>query len=136
MATPSRSPKGSALIAVILIITLLLALSALLVKMVYNDSASAHLAYEKAQAFWLAEAGLEKGKVELSHNGDWYTDLPHSPRDDAAWLIKTAVGQTTGFGAGRFKVVREKGGSDLYAVGFAGRGVAVLRSGPDGWREL
>jgi hypothetical protein len=119
--------KGSALILAIMILAIFITLAALFVKIVYNcyDSATSYLARE--QAFCLAEAGLEKGKVELVHNPAWYTDPPYYLKDNAPWLIKYAVGQHSNLGEGAFKVVRENGKTWLYSIGYKGKAVVVLK---------
>ena len=136
MTLPSRSPKGISLVAVIFLAALFVLLGALLVKMAYNYQSSARNYYLAERAFYLAEAGLEDGKVRLARNSAWFTDLPHYPDDDASWLIDKAVGATGKLGGGQFKIVREKGRSNLYSVGQIGRATAVVRFGPEGWREL
>jgi len=119
--------KGSALLLVIFMISAFVFLGAINARIVYNYYASANAALRREQAFHLAEAGLEKGKVELVHNPNWYTDLPHHPKDDAEWLAAKAVGQETPLGEGFFKIVREKGRQRLYSVGVRGRGTVILK---------
>lgn len=118
---------GSALLLTIFVFALFSILGALLIKIVYNNSASANALLQRSQAFYLAEAGLEKGKVELAHNPNWYTDLPYYLKDNVEWLINYAAGQETNLGGGRFKVIRERGSDALFSVGFMGRGVVVLK---------
>lgn len=127
--------RGSALLLVIFIFSIFLVLTALLVKIVYNNYASASAALTREQAFCLAEAGLEKGKVELAHNPNWYTDLPYYLADNTQWLINYATGQKTTLGQGSFKVVKEKGKNRLYSIGFKGKGVVVLKQALE-WQEL
>ncbi|MBN2058209.1 MAG: hypothetical protein JW782_05395 [Candidatus Saganbacteria bacterium] len=119
--------KGFALMTSIMIISASLVLCALLVKVVYNCHVSVNAALDRQLAFSLAEAGLEKGKVELSHNPAWYTDQPYFRPDNAEWLIKYAIGQENSLGDGHFKVIREKGRDALYSVGCQGRGAVVLK---------
>jgi hypothetical protein len=119
--------KGSALILMILIIATFTVLAALFAKIVYNDHASANAALLREQAFYLAEAGLAKGKVELAHNQNWYTDTPYFLEDNVHWLASYALGQETALGEGSFKVVRERGKRHFYAVGKKGKGLVVLR---------
>lgn len=122
-----QTRKGSALLLVIFMISTFVFLGAINARIVYNYYASANAMLRREQAFHLAEAGLEKGKVELVHNPNWYTDLPHHPEDDAEWLAAKAVGQETPLGDGSFKVVREKGEMRLYALGSEGRGRVILK---------
>lgn len=135
--------KGAALLLTILIVSFSLTLGALLTRMVYNCYATTNAALTREQAFFLAEAGLEKGKVELAHNPNWYTDLPYYLTDNLLWLANYAVGDTAGLGEGSYKVVREKGRDCLYAIGNKGKGLVVLKlkfSGPPfqalAWQEL
>ena len=115
---------------------IILVLGVILTKIVYNTYASAHALVEREQAFWLAEAGLEKGKVELKHNPAWYTDLPHYPEDDVSWLKAGAVGQKERLGEGWFKVVREKDKDRFYSVGIKGKAVVVLKLKNSIWEEI
>jgi len=119
--------KGSALILVIIILSLFAVLAAFLARIVYNNYAGGRLALVREQAFHLAEAGLEKGKVELTHNPAWYTALPYYLADNPQWLIGYAAGEKNDLGEGSYKVVREKGKNQLYAVGHKGRGIVVLK---------
>jgi hypothetical protein len=135
--------KGSALLLVILIFSVSLILAALFVKIVYNSYATANAVLQREQAFYLAEAGLEKGKVELVHNPNWHTDLPYYLEDNVPWLISYALGQETSLGEGSFKIIREKGKDRLYSVGLKGKGVVILKlnfSNPPfeslEWKEL
>ena len=119
--------QGAALILSILIIAAFMIVAAFTIKMVYNCYASANTALIREQAFYLAEAGLEKGKVELANNPSWYTDLPYYLADNVQWLASYAVGDQTDFGEGRFKIVREKGKKAFYSIGSRGNGIVVLK---------
>lgn len=118
---------GSALIIIIIIISILGTLSALSVKIVYNYSASANAWMCREQAFWLAEAGLAKASAEIAHNPNWYTDTPYYPEDNVGWLVNYAVGQINPMGDGSFKIIREMGKDRLYSIGQKGSGVVVLK---------
>ena len=140
----SNNPKpGSALLPVLLAANILLVMAVILIKIVYNTYAINYCLNQGAQAFWLAEAGLERGKVEVVNNPAWYTDLPHVPDDDKVWLEGGAVGQLFPLGGGSFKLIREKGKEQLYAVGEQGGGRAIIKlkfvSFPfkvNSWKEL
>ena len=119
--------RGSSLILVILIIAAFTVLAGLFARIVYNGYASVNNALIREQAFYLAEAGLAKGKVELAHNPNWYTDTPYYIEDNVRWLVSYAVGQETTLGEGSFKIVREKGKRHFYALGRKGKGLVVLR---------
>lgn len=118
---------GSALILIIVIIAFFSTLGALFARIVYNDYAGANARLLREQAFYLAEAGLEKGKVELIHNPNWYTDLPYYLDDNASWLTKFAQGLEMSLGDGSFKIVREKGKHILYSIGVKGKGLVILK---------
>ncbi|MDI6731377.1 MAG: hypothetical protein QME05_02190 [Candidatus Margulisbacteria bacterium] len=122
----SKHP-GYALIMIIIISSLLLTLAGLFTKLVYNSLAGGNAVYLSAQAFYLAEAGIEKGKAELANNSNWYTDLPHGTEDDSDWLINSAIGQTNNLGGGTFKIIREQGKMLLCAVGSKGKGVCIQK---------
>lgn len=115
------------LLLTIMILAIFLLLGAINARIVYNCYASANAVVCREQAFHLAEAGLEKGKVELTHNPNWYTDLPYYVEDNINWLMNFAVGQETSLGEGAFKLVREKGKDRLYSIGSKGKGVVVLK---------
>lgn len=119
--------KGSSLLIIIIIISTFLVLAALLTKIVYNNYSAVGAAVTRTQAFYLAEAGIEKGKVEIAHNSNWYTDLPYYLVDNDQWLIRYAVGQQDNLGDGSYKIVREKGKNRLYSVGYKGKGIVVLK---------
>lgn len=123
-----KKPKqGSALFLVIFIISVFMILGAISAKIVYNYYASANAVLNREQAFHLAEAGLEKGKVELVHNPNWYTDLPYYLEDNTGWLINYAHGEETALGEGSFKIVKERDKNRLYSIGLKGKGVVVLK---------
>ena len=122
-----RGRDGSALLLVIVVLTVFMVLAVILAKIVYNGYASTSFLVQREQAFWLAEAGLEAGKVELSHNLSWYTDRPHYPEDDLSWLKSEAVGERGGLGGGFYKVVRERDKDRFYAIGFKGQAAVILK---------
>jgi hypothetical protein len=119
--------QGSALILVVIIFAVFTVLAAFLVKIVYNNHITVSSLLAREQAFYLAEAGLEKGKLELVHNPSWHTDLPYYLEDSAPWLIGYAVGQKGNLGEGSYKIVREKGKNRLYSIGYKAKGVVVLK---------
>jgi hypothetical protein len=135
--------NGSALLLVIFVISAFLLTGAFCAKLVYNSYASANAVLLREQAFCLAEAGLEKAKVNLVNNPAWFTDLPYYLEDSAEWLIKEAVGEKALLGEGSFKIVREQSKDRVYSIGCKGKAVVVLRlkfSHPPfaslGWAEL
>ncbi|MGB9613313.1 MAG: hypothetical protein ACPL4K_03950 [Candidatus Margulisiibacteriota bacterium] len=119
--------KGSTLLGAMIISSLLIILSALFLKIVYNTYLASNLLIQREAAFWLAEAGIEKGKFLLARNLNWYTDLPHYPEDDVQWLKTGAVGQRENMGGNYFKIVREMNKNLLYAVGYHGKAVAIIK---------
>ncbi len=119
--------QGSALLLAVFVLAVFMLLAALFAKLVYNGYASANAVLIREQAFCLAEAGLEKGKVELSRNPNWFTDLPYYLEDSTQWLINYAVGDKTSLAEGYFKTVREKDKNRLYSIGYKGKGVVVLK---------
>ena len=122
-----NASKGSALLLVIMILAVFVFLGAISARIVYNCYTSANAVLCREQAFHLAEAGLEKGKVELTHNPNWYTDLPYYIQDSVNWLANYAVGEETSLGDGAFKLVREKGKNRLYSIGSKGKGIVILK---------
>jgi len=119
--------RGSALLLAIMMVSVLLTLAVILSKIVYNGYATSVYLLRREQAFWLAEAGLEAGKVELNRNPGWYTDLPRYPENDTRWIKLEAIGLRQNLGEGSYKLVREKDRDRFYAAGFKGKAVVVLK---------
>ncbi len=115
--------NGFTLLTSVVMLSLLLLLAVILAKIVYNSYAIEIGFIRREKAFWAAEAGLEKGKAEVSRCPGWYTDLPHVPADDKDWLRDGAVGQDEGW----FKLVREQGKNVLYSVGGSGEARVFLK---------
>jgi hypothetical protein len=124
---PQPSRSGSALLLTIFLTSLCLMLAVLLFKIIYNTAVTGNALLLREKALWLAEGGLEKGKVEWIHNPSWYSDLPHYPEDDPDWLICSSVGQKDYLGDGAFKVVREKGKNIIYSIGCVKKSIVVLK---------
>lgn len=135
--------KGFALISTLVIITTTLVLGTLLARLAFNYQQSFKALYCQEQAFFVAEAGLEKAKVEVNNNLNWFTDLPHTPIDDINWLVNDANGQLAKLNLGKFKLVREQGQARIYSVGFVKQSIVVLKltfqPAPyktSGWQQL
>jgi len=122
-----KKRSGAALLLVITATTSVFIMATLFLKIVYNNHVTANAVLQRTQAFYLAEAGLEKGKVQLTDNQNWYTDLPYYLVDNSNWLINQAAGQKTSLATGFFKLVRESGKSRLYSIGFKGKSRVVLK---------
>jgi len=134
MFTRGTSSKGQALVIVLVVITALLAAGIIFVRIVLSERGMEELYIQKEKAFYLAEAGLEDGKSIIAANPNWFTDNPHSPADDADWLIDVAKGSIKQFGGavpdgrqGSYKTVRESGKNTIYSVGYFKGGRAVVR---------
>lgn len=115
------------MLLLIFMVALFMVITSLFVKVVYNTYASVKAAETREAAFWLSEAGLEKGKAALAGNINWYTDLPHAPEDDVSWLINSSVGEVGQLSHGSYKVVREESRKHLYSIGRKGKGIVVLK---------
>jgi len=109
--------RGSALLPVIVIVSVLISLAVILTRRVYNSYMTEALIGQRERAFWLAEAGLEAGKARLAANPDWYTDLPSVPTVGAAGVLPT----------GSFLMVRIKGQDTLCAFGRSGKAKVGLQ---------
>jgi hypothetical protein len=127
MFARGTSSKGQALIIVLVIITALLAAGIIFVRIVLSERGIEELYIQKEKAFYLAEAGLEEGKAIIAVNPNWFTDNPHSPVDDADWLIDIAKGSIKQFGGGSYKIIRESGKNTVYSVGYFKGGRSVIR---------
>lgn len=132
----SETRPGSTLLLVIIISSVLMFSAVILLKIVYNTHTAANALGQGQQAFWLAEAGLEKGRGEIKRNLAWYTDLPHYPEDDVEWLKFGAVGQRINLGEGWFKIVCERDKNQLYSIGFKGKAVVILKKGESLWQII
>ncbi|MFH1361874.1 MAG: pilus assembly PilX N-terminal domain-containing protein [bacterium] len=128
--------RGSALLLTIYIISTLSFLTVFLVRIVYNNNYSSQAFVQKEQAFFMAEAGLEYGKVKLAGNPNWYTDLPYYKANDKSWLINKAVGEKVALEKGWAKVVKEKDTGQLYSIGFFKKAVSVVKIKGLIWEEL
>ena len=118
--------RGSALLLMVMISAVFMVLAVFLLKIVYNCHSSAAGFVVREKAFWLAEAGLEDGRMRLTKNPNWYTDLPHYPENDVRWLSGVALGEQASLGEGTYKIVREKDKSKFYVVGRSGAGMVLL----------
>ena len=111
--------KGIVLITILLIVSAALLLSAGLARILISDYGIINLSVGKAAAFYIAEAGIEKGKCELAANPNFYTDLQFSG-NEALWLLNSANGESCPIGGGGFKIVKLKDKEVLYSVGYLG----------------
>lgn len=124
---PGTRSKGQTLIIVLVMMSALLAAGTILLKAVFSERIMTELYIQKEKAFYIAEAGLEDAKSIITNNPNWFTDNPHSPADDAGWIIDGAKGSVKQFGGGSYKIVRESGKNIIYSVGSFRNGKAVLR---------
>ena len=120
--------KGQALVIVLVVISALLAAGVIFVRVILSERSMAELYVQKEKAFYLAEAGLEDGRSIIAANPNWFTDNPHTPADDANWLIDSAKGSVKQFGGGNYKIVRESGKNIIYSVGYFKSGKSVVRA--------
>jgi hypothetical protein len=123
-----KKSNGIALILVLFIVSVLLVAATAMAKVILTDQKIANLNLRAQEAFYLAEAGIERGKWELKQDYTWYTDLPHSPSDDKVWLMRDAIGhyppEDEVLGEGKFKTIKERGKNILYSVGYLGDNVS------------
>jgi len=119
--------KGFGLLLFIFITAVALILGAFLMRLLISEipcvSAELHL----AKSFYLAEAGIEKAKWELSKDLNWHTDARHFPEDDLPWLVRCARGHIEAFGDGYFKIIKEEGKNVIYALGISKKALAIIR---------
>lgn len=113
-----KKSRGAILIITIIVMIVLFAIGAIVLKIAASESRIVKMEYERKKAFYIAEGGLEKAKVLLAKNPDWFTDQPHSPSSDADWIINDANGYEEVLGEGSFKIVRESGKNIIYTVGY------------------
>jgi Tfp pilus assembly protein PilX len=110
--------RGAILIISLLVILILLSSGAAVLKMIGSGVKIAGMEYERKVSFYLAESGLEKAKVILSANMNWFTDIKHDRSDDVAWLVNGAEGHEENLGQGLFKIVKESGSNIIYSIGY------------------
>lgn len=127
MFTLGTRSKGQALVIVLVLISAMLFAGMIFLRSVLSEATMASLFIAKEKAFYIAEAGLENGKSIIAGNSNWFTDNPHSPNDDAGWLIGVANGSIKQFGGGSYKIVRESGKNIIYSVGYFQSGKSILR---------
>lgn len=127
MFTRETRSKGQALIIVLVLISAMLFAGMVLLRSVLSEGTMVNLYTAKEKAFYIAEAGLEDGKSIIATNPNWFTDNPHSPNDDTAWLINDANGSKKQFGGGSYKIVRESGENMIYSIGQFKNGMSVVR---------
>jgi len=119
--------KGQILVMVLLIMSAIMAGGFILLRNVIAEREMANLFYERERAFYIAEAGLEEGKLLLASNTNWFTDNPKSQDDDPEWVIHFAEGLSKKYGGGNYKIVRESGKNMLYSAGIYKRARSVVR---------
>jgi Tfp pilus assembly protein PilX len=122
----NKRSKGNALL-VVLIITAAVAS----IMTVISTSMISHVrtvaGYESCvRSFYLAEAGIEEAKSILASNPYWFTDAPHTPANDANWLMNSAAGSTKQMNGGTYKIVKESGKNTIYSVGATRYGKCIL----------
>ncbi len=122
--------KGIALIIIILIGAVLLFVSTAAVRFIFSDYFIAVNQFNRARTFYLAEAGIEEGKMLKASNPSWFTDLPHSPPDDVNWLINSAIGRIEFLSEGSFKIVKEQGKKEIYSIGYFRNSKQILKVSP------
>ena len=118
--------KGFVLITVVVLVALFLAMSLMLSRMIYANYSFSNAQVKSLQALCLSEAGVERAKTEIVKNPAWYTDLTSGPINKK-WLIYHALGKIVDYGEGQFKIVRLKGKSDLYSVGYFSRARSIIK---------
>lgn len=116
-----KQSRGAILIVSLLVIAILLMAGGVVFKMIISEGKIVKMTLYRKQAFYLAEAGLEKAKILLINNSDWFTDLPHSPSNDISWLINEADGHIESLGNGSFKIIKESGKNAVYSIGYVER---------------
>lgn len=100
--------SGTILLVVNMITAALLVLAVILFKIVYNNLATVDNLLQREKAFWLAEAGLVMGRVEIRRNPGWYAEKEEN------------------FGGGRVRIIRKFGEEQFWAIGGFGKGQVVL----------
>jgi hypothetical protein len=121
-----RSP-GQVLVIVLVMMAALIVAGTIMLRIVFSERSMAELYVQKEQAFYIAEAGLEDAKATISKNPSWFTDNPHSPADDASWVINIAKGSIKSFGGGSYKMVRSSGSTIIYSVGYMKNAKSIVR---------
>ena len=106
------------LLSVLVLITLMI---------VNNQERSINNYYERSQAFYSAQAGLEQAKSLISHNQNWYTDLKYVGSNKNTWLKNLAIGEKTNLQRSNYKIIREKDKNELYSIGSTKKATVLLK---------
>jgi hypothetical protein len=123
-----RRREGFILLYVLFFMTLVLLVGSALAGIIYVNIRSVGDEGLRLKAFYAAEAGLEWAKARIAAAPDWFTDLPHSPVDDRAWILSSSIGHVSQIGDARFKVIREDGKRRIYSVGYVGGDIEGCRA--------
>jgi len=76
----------------------------------------------EVRMFYLAESGLEHGKMLAAGDNAWHTDTSPAT-DNKSRLLTSSLGETYLFGHGGYKIIREKNKNRIYSVGFIGNDI-------------
>ena len=123
-----RNSKGFILISAIFLMTAAILVLAFVAGIMREQLMRTSDSELKLKSFWAAEGGVEWAKAKLVENPSWYTDPPHSPSDDDAWILNEAAGFHLAVRDIRVKIIREENKSFLYAVGYVGRDVGSAKA--------
>jgi hypothetical protein len=122
-----NTSAGIAILSVLLIVSFGLLAIAGLGEIIWCAKTNQNALYKEWQAFYLAEAGLERAKATLKAFPLRYTDV-NEPADLPEGLVAQAIGYTENLNTGGFKVVRVKNKNEVYVFGWSGRGPARGRA--------
>ena len=123
----SRPRKGSALLTVLAIMSVLLIMILSVSKAALSDARLSRIKLDQAKVFYLSESGIEHGKSKIAADPGWFTD-DMSVGKDKTLLLSVCAGNKYILGDGGYKIVRAKGKNELYSIGFLGTDITKSRA--------
>lgn len=124
--------KGFILLWAILVLCIFMLFFGVLAKIVLSSLEIGGGYRWSAQAFWLAEAGINRGLFELDKNPSWFTDIK-LPKGQEELIFLTQGAFFALKNKEQVKIIRCQGQNQLYSIGFIGdniknpKGLVVLK---------
>lgn len=123
----SRPRKGSSLLIVLAIMSVLLIMALSVSRTAISDARLSRLKLDQTKVFYLAEGGIEHGKSKIAADPYWFTDDMAISKDKTL-LLSVCAGNKYSLGDGGYKIVRAKNKNELYSIGFLGTDIAKSRA--------
>ncbi len=111
MYSTRKAQKGFVLVTIYLLVPLLIIMSTSLVAFVLQDIRSAQRVWAATEAFFLAEAGIDRAIAELKEDAAWTSGFSEEPLNSMGTYTVTVED----LGSGRFRLTTE-GSSELLSA--------------------